>query len=240
MDRDLLKHFIDQGMSLPQIGELFNRDPSTVGYWFQKYGLVANGRAKHAPRGGLTREQLEPLVERGATLQEIADAVDRSVSTVRHWLKRYGLVTKNRTGPRPRILRDRVEEALMNGSRTLMVHCPNHGATEFAIVGSRRRLQCKRCRSEAVARRRRRVKKILIEEFGGRCALCGYANWAGALEFHHVDPATKSFGLAERGVTLGIDRVREEAQKCVLLCANCHAEVEGGAIVLPSSANLPR
>jgi hypothetical protein len=30
--------------------------------------------------------------------------------------------------------------------------------------------------------------------------------------------------------------VREEAKKCVLLCANCHAEVEGGVAEVPSSA----
>jgi hypothetical protein len=37
-------------------------------------------------------------------------------------------------------------------------------------------------------------------------------------------------------VTLGIARMREEARKCVLLCANCHAEVEAGLI----SATLVR
>jgi hypothetical protein len=45
--------------------------------------------------------------------------------------------------------------------------------TAFAIVGSEQRLRCKRCRSEAVAKRRKRVKQILVEESGGRCALCG-------------------------------------------------------------------
>jgi hypothetical protein len=58
MDRDQLKAWLGAGLSLPQIGALTNRDPSTVGYWVEKYGLVANGQAKYAPRGGLTREQL--------------------------------------------------------------------------------------------------------------------------------------------------------------------------------------
>jgi hypothetical protein len=49
-----------------------------------------------------------------------------------------------------------------------------------------------------------------------------------ALEFHHVDPAAKRFGVAFRGVTRSLDAAREEASKCVLLCANCHAEVEAG------------
>jgi hypothetical protein len=58
MDRGLLKGYLDQGLSLPQIGALVDRDPSTVGYWVQKHGLVANGQDKYAPRGGLTRESL--------------------------------------------------------------------------------------------------------------------------------------------------------------------------------------
>jgi IS30 family transposase len=53
MDRELLERYLKQGLSLPQIGALIGRDPSTVGYWVQKHGLVANGRAKYAPRGGL-------------------------------------------------------------------------------------------------------------------------------------------------------------------------------------------
>lgn len=226
MDRAQLKAWLDAGLSLPQIGALTNRDPSTVGYWVQKHGLTANGQATYAPRGGLTREQLEPLVERGATLQQMADELERSTSTVRHWLKKYGLETKNRRGPRPQLLRREVEAALSNGSRTLIANCPHHGETEFAIVGSRRRLHCKRCRSHAVAKRRRRVKETLVEENGGQCVLCGYNRCVAALEFHYRDPKTKSFGLAERGITMGIDRLREEAKKCDLLCANCHAEVE--------------
>ena len=38
------------------------------------------------------------------------------------------------------------------------------------------------------------------------------------------------------GVTRSLDRLREEATKCVLLCANCHAEVEAGVTRLPVPA----
>lgn len=34
-------------------------------------------------------------------------------------------------------------------------------------------------------------------------------------------------------MTRSIERAREEAAKCVLLCANCHAEVEAGVRSLP-------
>lgn len=233
MDGDQLKEWLDAGLSLPQIGALTNRDPSTVGYWVKKHRLTANGRSTYAPRGGLAREQLEPLVERGATLQEIADEVRRSTSTVRHWLKKYGLKTRNGRGPRGPRLRREIEIAIGNGERSLIRHCERHGETEFAIVGSSRRLHCRRCRSEAVARRRRRVKEILVAEAGGRCVLCGYDRCLNALEFHHRDPGKKLFGVGQRGITRAIAEVRAEARKCALLCANCHAEVEAGFTQLP-------
>jgi IS30 family transposase len=94
MDRNLLERYLKQGLSLTQIGALVDRDPSTVGYWVQKHGLVANGREKYAPRGGLAREELERLIGQGASAYAIARELKVSVSTVRHWLRRYGLRTK--------------------------------------------------------------------------------------------------------------------------------------------------
>ena len=43
-----------------------------------------------------------------------------------------------------------------------------------------------------------------------------------------LDPTTKEFALSHRGVSRALKRAHAEADKCVLLCANCHAEVEAG------------
>jgi len=86
---------------------------------------------------------------------------------------------------------------------------------------------------EAVVRWRKRVKRQLVEEAGGACVACGYDNYQGALEFHHREPKAKAFGLSAHHVTRSIETLRGEAAKCVLLCANCHAEVEAGLRSLP-------
>ncbi len=226
MDREFLKECIEAGMSLPEIGAVVNRDSSTVGYWVKKHGLVANGRARNAPRGGLTKAELQPLVEAGMSYRAIAATVDRSVSTVRYWVTEHGLRQPRQVRP------EEIQAAMAEGRRTLIRNCRRHGATEFAIVGSAHRVRCKKCRAEAVSRRRRRVKQMLVDEAGGKCELCGYSKSLCALEFHHRDPSTKTFGIAYRGITRGIDTVRKEAEKCVLLCANCHAEVEAGVASL--------
>lgn len=107
--------------------------------------------------------------------------------------------------------------------------CSTHGLIKFVLEG-RGYYRCTKCRQERVAERRRKVKEILVQEHGGSCRMCGYKKYMGALHFHHLNPKEKRMELSVRGMTLGIDKLREEANKCILLCANCHAEVEGGII----------
>jgi hypothetical protein len=112
--------------------------------------------------------------------------------------------------------------------------CSTHGEVEFVQRGDTGSWRCVPCRAAAVTERRRRVKAILIEEAGGACAACGYDACAAALQFHHRDPAAKQFALSAKGVARSLARARAEASKCVLLCANCHAEVEAGVRTIPA------
>jgi hypothetical protein len=163
---------------------------------------------------GLSRERLAALVDQDLTVRAIAAEVGRSATTVRYWLRRHGVQTT-------RTARQRAAAA----GRT--VTCPVHGEIEHVRRGDGR-LVCKRCRAEAVTRRRRQANLRLIAEAGGRCRCCGYDRCAAALQFHHVVPSTKRFGVGSRGLARSIETLRAEAAKCVLVCANCHAELEAG------------
>ena len=218
---------LDEGLSLAEIGRRVERHESTVAYWVAKHGLRAVGRERHAAKGSLSREELEPLIVAGMSLAQIAERINRGPTTIRHWLRHHGMQT---TWTERRL----ASEA---GTREITLRCSRHGMTRFR----RRRaggFRCVRCRSEAVARRRRQIKRILVDEAGGACKLCDYARCLPALEFHHLAPSEKQFSLSQRGVTRSIERARAEARKCVLLCANCHAEVEAGvaALTTPDSA----
>ena len=76
----------------------------------------------------------------------------------------------------------------------------------------------------AVAKRRKVLRQKAVEYKGGACQLCGYAKCIDALEFHHIDPNTKEFGLSESGMTRSWKRIKNEIEKCILICANCHRE----------------
>ena len=232
MDRASLDQLLRRGLSLAEIGRRFDRHEATIAYWVDKHGLQAVNRQKHAARGGLDRPELEMLVERGASIAQIAEAVGRSKATVRHWLIRYGLKTH---GARGRRIVEATRTAKLAGLATVKMSCPHHGESEFWLTGQGN-YRCKRCRSDAVSRRRRRVKETLVREAGGRCRICGYDRNMRALHFHHLDPSSKRHEINAKGVAIALDKLRVEARKCVLLCSNCHAEVEDGTVVLPADA----
>jgi hypothetical protein len=214
------------------MGRRVGRHESTVASYLRLYGLEPVNARRHVARGGLTREQLEPLVEAGMSIAQIAAAVDRSKATVRHWLGRYELRTWSPSGSRRK---SESRAALAAGLREATMACARHGETAFVIDG-RGYYRCRRCRAERVSRRRRRMKEILVAEAGGCCTMCGYAASPRALHFHHLNPSEKSFELNAKGVALALDTLRAEARKCALLCSNCHAEVEERGTGPPAEA----
>lgn len=85
---------------------------------------------------------------------------------------------------------------------------------------------------KAVAKRRKKIRQMAIDYLGGKCLMCGYDKCSAALDFHHIDESTKSFGLSQDGMTRSWKRTKKELDKCVLLCANCHREYHAGDLQL--------
>lgn len=81
---------------------------------------------------------------------------------------------------------------------------------------------------QAVAKRRRDLKLKAIQLYGGKCQVCGYDKHPSVLDFHHIDPATKSFGISSGGFSRSWASIESEIKKCILVCANCHREIEIG------------
>ncbi len=220
MEKEFLQECLAKGMSLEAIGESVGKHESTVSYWLKKHGLAAAKAEKHAAKGAPSKEELERLLRLGLSLREIAKEMDRGLATIRHWMRKYELKAPPR---RHDIPSDRRREATLS--------CRRHGRAEFVLEG-RGSYRCKQCRVEQVAKRRREIKRILVEEAGGKCVLCGYDKHQEALQFHHLIPREKRFHLGQGGLSRSLARCRAEASKCALLCATCHAEVEAGKAVM--------
>jgi Helix-turn-helix domain len=229
MRKEELEGYLAEGLSLEQIGKRVGRDPSTVSHHMKRHGLVPVGQAVHAPNQKVDPDELRALMMGGATVRAAAAHFGAGYSTVRYWLKKLDIETA-----RMKRLRDS-KEAIERRKARVVLSCPEHGEVEF-LRRSDGNYRCRRCRSQSVSSWRRRVKRRLIERAGGRCALCGYDRHPAALHFHHVDPASKSFVLSRQGVTRSFSEAAAEADKCVLLCGNCRAEVEAGHIDLPADS----
>jgi transposase-like protein len=227
MEDAWLRSRLESGRSIESIAREAGKAPSTVAYWVNKHGLTSAHAERHAPRGSLDVAELRLLVEDGLSIRQIALRLDRSGATIQHWLRTYGL----KTSPS--------RYSVRGGAKPPQItrECGTHGWTEFVRTGAAGRYRCKRCNSEAVAARRRRIKEVLVAEAGGSCVLCGFDAYVGALQFHHRRPEEKAFSLSRQGVTRSLDAARAEARKCVLLCANCHAMVEAGVLVIPAVAD---
>ena len=83
---------------------------------------------------------------------------------------------------------------------------------------------------KAVAKRRKKIRAKAIEYKGGKCYFCGYNKFVGAMEFHHLDTNKKDFGLSMKGLTRSWIKTKNEIDKCILVCSNCHRELHGGIL----------
>lgn len=159
----------------------------------------------------ITKEEMQRLVLAGHSKNEICHLLGVSFATVTRLLKRFEIVMRPAAAPIPNSI----------GSHP----CKWHGCTNTTDLHF-----CSRsCKNKAAVSKRRVVlMEAAVEYKGGKCQSCGYRRWRGALHFHHIDPLTKSFAIRNSGNTFAWAKIRSELDKCVLLCANCHAEVHAG------------
>ena len=71
----------------------------------------------------------------------------------------------------------------------------------------------------------RRMKEWALEYKGKKCQRCGYNNSISALEFHHLNPSEKDFSLSDKTLSREWNVIKNELDKCILVCANCHREL---------------
>ncbi len=86
---------------------------------------------------------------------------------------------------------------------------------------------CKACHSTNTAQRAKRLRVKALAYKGSKCERCGYDKCSAALEFHHLDPATKDPSFNQLRFW-GWDRQQLELDKCILVCSNCHREIHAG------------
>ena len=109
--------------------------------------------------------------------------------------------------------------------KVILKECFKHGLTDYVWRPSEKRYRCRKCSIDSVQKRRYLIKELAVEYKGNKCEICGYNKCIDALEFHHLDPTQKDFGISQKGYTRSWEKVKKELDKCVMVCSNCHKEI---------------
>lgn len=79
----------------------------------------------------------------------------------------------------------------------------------------------------------KRRKKLMLIGFGSKCQICGYNKCDSALEFHHLNPEEKEIAISSQ--IRSWEKTKEELEKCICVCANCHREIHSGIIKIDTN-----
>ena len=100
--------------------------------------------------------------------------------------------------------------------------CNKHGMNRHLKSG--KRWKCAECISDYSYEYRRKQKQRCVDYKGGCCMKCGYNASNHALHLHHRVPEEKSFDLSSQNLAKSWGKLKDELDKCDLLCMNCHFE----------------
>lgn len=149
------------------------------------------------------KEDIDYLIEnyaRRVNINEIINRLNRSRKAISHKAARLGL-------SRPRIPHNKPKNP------------------EYRKIIDKRYYE--KNKKKIYRRKRDRVmkyKREFVRLLGGKCENCDYNKCVAALDFHHIN------GKKERLVSVMFnnsskEKILKEANKCILLCANCHREL---------------
>lgn len=181
---------------------------------------------------------MKKLIDQGESTWSIGRRMGRHQSTVRYWLKKYGLTTRTSDIYRDEIMNSHKCPScgkLIQGKRFCDHKCKSIYYSHLDSTKSSR----KRASQKLMEKRKNRRRDLVIES-GGECIVCGYNKNFSALTFHHRDSSTKNFPLDVRNIcNRRIESVRDEAKKCDLLCSNCHQELHHPSHNILDMKSLP-
>ena len=148
--------------------------------------------------------KLIKYIEDGLSTYDIAKFENLGQTTIRYWLNKYNLKTKQYDKNKERIcsICGRVFKYKRKSGHGLVI-----------------------CNSCNVRIFRHKRKKYLVDLKGGKYSICGYNKNIKALDFHHLDPKIKDFSISAMFGKKSLEELVKEVDKCILVCRNCHMEL---------------
>lgn len=164
----------------------------------------------------MNRSELQKLISDKLSTYEIAIQLETSQTNVRYWLKKFDLKTiRSKTSKKINLkLCFKCQKELPLDLFHRDKNNRSYGLSSY----------CKKCNLSSTLERQRNFKIQCLEYKGFKCEKCEYSKSIRALEFHHKDQSQKDFEISSVRLKSFNDSVKNELDKCILLCANCHRE----------------
>lgn len=155
---------------------------------------------------------LEDLISQGLSSHEIAKKMNCGQTNIMYWMNKHNLKTLNK-------IRNQKEKKCPKCQHILDISF--FYQRRGKIGGS---VYCKSCTSSQTIERQQKFKLECVTYKGGKCQSCSYSKSLSALEFHHINQNEKDFDISKARLKKFNDLIKQELDKCILLCANCHRE----------------
>lgn len=150
----------------------------------------------------------------------IAATAGCSRSTVRHWMKKYGLSSHH----------------LSFSERRSEFRCACGEINPSKFYGRKKRV-CSACHLRYTIIKGRSNREKIVDFLGGKCSACGFDRFLCALDVHHTDADRKDPAFStHRGWSW--NRIVKELKNCVLLCKNCHSAVHAGVLTIETEQGV--
>lgn len=185
----------------------------------------------------MNESDLKLMINEGMSTHQIAKKINKGQTTVRHWLKKYGLKTKPIYKSRKEIY---INEFGIEFKTCPKCNCKKELIRENFYINSKGKTHgwCRKCNDEISYKKQKELKQKCVDMKGGKCIFCGYNKYIGSLDFHHLNPDEKEYSISDLR-TYSVDKIKTELDKCILVCRNCHGELHGGLIKLGGPCQHP-
>lgn len=217
-----LKDYLQKGLKMSEMAKDSNIDRKKIKRLLEKFNLLEEYYTIHPLPKKIAKEDLEKLLFEKHTVLQISEVLGCRESVIKYNIKKYSLQSLLPTKPNLSVKQKSKLGEVVN----IQALCRHHGETEFQWYYDTYR--CKKCRNQLFkeqAYKRQHLRKAEIEAYKPRiCSKCGFKEIKFAIEYHHVNPDEKSFDISQLGAAYSWVKVKEELDKCIPLCANCHRE----------------
>lgn len=120
-----------------------------------------------------------------------------------------------------------VDKTIIRGKSKIEKICPS---CNRKVKESGRNKECSNCKNTKL---RKKTKRLCIEYLGNSCKVCGYNKCLDAMDFHHRNPDEKIFDISDK-LYNKFENLKEELDKCDLLCCRCHSEIHENKAPYPN------